>query len=70
MAWLNSLRCWWRGHQWKATEQMTDADEWMGDREEDAIHVREMCQCCGESRWVFFGRGTLADYEREFQAGK
>ena len=70
MAWLNSLRCWWRGHQWKETEQLVDADEWMGDREEDAIHVYERCSCCGEGRWVFFAWGTLADYEREIQAGK
>lgn len=49
---------------------MTDADEWMGDREEDAIHVYERCECCGQGRWVFFGWGTLADYERDIQAGK
>lgn len=62
--------CWWRGHEWRETAQMADAEEFMSDRFEDAIHVYETCERCRAGRWVFFGWGTLADYERDRLAGQ
>lgn len=55
MRWWHKLVCWWRGHEWRETSQMVDAEEWMADREENAIHVYERCDRCGDGRWVFFG---------------
>lgn len=49
---------------------MADAEEFMSDRFEDAIHVYETCERCRAGRWVFFGWGSLADYERERLAGQ
>lgn len=49
---------------------MIDSEEFMSDRYEDAIHVYERCDRCGEGRWVFFDWGTLADYERNVSAGR
>ncbi|MBK8773189.1 MAG: hypothetical protein IPM06_22540 [Rhizobiales bacterium] len=69
MQWWRRLVCWWRGHEWRETAQMADAEEFMSDRFEDAIHVYETCDRCGAGRWVFFDWGMLADYERNVSAG-
>jgi hypothetical protein len=55
---------------WRPNTTVLEFSEQVYVQPKDAIHVYETCERCRAGRWVFFGWGTLADYERDRLAGQ